>query len=77
MNEKEQIIIGIIEQLRPFLISDGGDVKFVKYEDNIVYIQLMGACSHCHMMDITLKDMIETSIIQEVPEVKKVVNISN
>lgn len=77
MDQKEQTIIGIIEELRPFLNSDGGDVEFVKYEDNIVYIKLTGACSHCHMIDVTLKDMIEASIKEEVPEVIKVVNIND
>ena len=57
--EEEKLIISIIDQLRPFLINDGGDVQFVKYEDDIVYLRLMGACSNCDIMDYTLKDGIE------------------
>ena len=53
--EEEKLIISIIDQLRPFLINDGGDVQFVKYEDDIVYLRLMGACSNCDIMDYTLK----------------------
>ena len=41
--EKEKII-DVIDKIRPFLINDGGDIEFVKYEDNIVYIKMMGAC---------------------------------
>ena len=73
--EQEQKIIDIIERLRPYLISDGGDIEFVKYEDNIVYVRLMGACAHCHMIDVTLKDGIEAAIQEEVPEVEEVVNL--
>jgi len=73
MNEK--IIKDIIEHLRPFLINDGGDIEFVKYEDNIVYVKMMGACSNCTMLDLTLKEGIEAAIKSEVPEVKEVINI--
>ena len=65
----------IIEKIRPFLISDGGNIEFIKYEDNIVYVSLLGACAGCAMIDITLKDGIEELIINEIPEVKEVVNI--
>ena len=65
----------IIEKIRPFLISDGGNIEFIKYEDNIVYVSLLGACAGCAMIDITLKDGIEELIINEIPEVKEVVNV--
>lgn len=73
--EQEKKIIEIIEKLRPYLINDGGDLEFVKYEDNIVYVRLLGACANCHMIDITLKDGIEAAIQEEVPEVEEVVNL--
>lgn len=75
MNEIEQKIISIIDRLRPFLISDGGNLEFIKFEDGIVYVRLLGACSHCHMMEFTLKDGIEQAIMSEIPEVKEVRNI--
>ena len=53
--EKREIIIDIIDHLRPFLINDGGDIEFVKYENNIVYIKMMGACSNCHMLRLNFK----------------------
>jgi len=76
--DKEDVklrIIAIIDKLRPFLINDGGNLEFVKYEDNIVYVRLMGACKDCPMMDVTLKDGIEEMIINEIPEVKEVRNV--
>lgn len=75
MKDKTSIIIDIIDHLRPFLINDGGNIEFIKYENNIVYIKMMGACSNCKMLDITLKDGIEAAIKSEVPEVKQVINI--
>lgn len=74
MNSEEKII-SIIDELRPFLINDGGNIEFIKYEDNIVYIKMMGACSNCEMLDLTLKDGIEAAIKEEVPEVLEVINI--
>lgn len=74
-NDIELRIKAIIDKVRPFLISDGGNLEFVKYEDNIVYVKLTGACQDCPMFDVTLKDGIEELIINEIPEVKEVKNI--
>ena len=68
-------IIAMIDRIRPYLVNDGGDIEFVKYEDNIVYVKLSGACKDCAMIDITLKDGIEEMIVNEIPEVKEVVNV--
>lgn len=75
MNNEEKIK-EIINKLRPFLINDGGDIEFVKYENNIVYIKFIGACVDCELIDITLKDGIESAIIAEIPDVKQVINIA-
>lgn len=75
MNNEEKIK-EIINKLKPYLISDGGDIEFVKYENNIVYIKMLGACAGCALIDYTLKDGIEIAIKEEVPEVKEVINIS-
>lgn len=68
-------IRAIIDKVRPFLLNDGGNLKFVKFEDGIVYVKLLGACEDCPMLDVTLKDGIEELIINEIPEVKEVRNI--
>lgn len=75
MNEIENKIKEIIDNLRPYLVSDGGNIEFVKYENNVVYIRLQGACANCDMLDITLKDGIESVIKDEIPEVIDVVNV--
>ena len=74
--KSEEKIKEIIDKFRPFLISDGGNIEFVKYEDNIVYIKMLGACAGCSLIDYTLKDGIFMAIKEEVPEVKEVVNLS-
>ncbi len=74
-NDIELRIKAIIDKVRPFLISDGGNLEFIKYEDNIVYVKLTGACQDCPMLDVTLKDGIEELIINEIPEVREVKNI--
>lgn len=75
MSIQEEKIREIIEKLKPYLINDGGNIEFIKYEDNIVYIKMLGACANCQMLDLTLKEGIESAIMEEVPEVQGVVNI--
>lgn len=72
----EEKIIEIINRLKPYLINDGGNIEFIKYEDNIVYIRMMGACANCSMLDVTLKEGIEAAIISEVKNVKGVINVA-
>lgn len=76
MTEEEKIL-EIIDKLRPFLVNDGGDIEFVKYENNIVYIKMLGACAGCSLMDYTLKDGIESALKEEVPSIIEVVNVSS
>lgn len=77
MSTIEEKIIEIIDSIRPFIINDGGNIEFCKYENNIVYIQMSGACADCNMLDLTLKDGIESAIMEELPEVKGVINLSS
>jgi Fe-S cluster biogenesis protein NfuA len=72
---KEFKIVEIINQLRPYLNSDGGDIEFVKYEDNYVYIKLYGACAACAFKDYTIEDNILEAIKEEVPEVEGIINV--
>lgn len=53
-------------------MNDGGNIEFIKIEDNIVYVKLQGACMGCPMREITLKESIEKTIIEKVPEIKEV-----
>ncbi len=74
--ETEKKIIEVIDKIRPFLISDGGNIEFIKFEDGIVYVNMMGHCSNCPMLDVTLKDSIEMALTSEIPEVIEVRNIN-
>ena len=76
MENLEARIIAVIDKLRPFLISDGGNIEFVKFEDGICYVKMLGHCQGCPMMEVTLKDGIELAIKEEVEEVIEVRNIS-
>lgn len=74
--EIEEKIKELIEKMRPFLINDGGDMEFIKYEDNKVYIKLSGACQECSLIDVTLKEGIEEMLITEIPEIEEVINLT-
>ena len=71
----EKKINSVIDNLRPYLLSDGGDIEFIKYEDGIVYVSMKGVCAECGMLDITLYEGIENVLKDEIPEIKGVVNI--
>ena len=68
----EDQIIEIIEKIRPFLINDGGDVKFVKFENGTAYVKMIGNCANCLYSDLTMSETIETILTSEIPEVIKV-----
>lgn len=76
MEETIKKIKNLLEDVRPFLNMDGGDIEFIKYEENFVYIKLTGACAMCGYQDITIKENIEEYLKEEVPEIKGVVNIN-
>ena len=76
MKKETEKIIEIINKLKPFLINDGGNIEFIKYEDGIVYIRMMGACANCQMLDLTLKEGIEAAIMSEVESVRGVINVA-
>ena len=71
----EEKIINEIENLKPYLQNDGGNIEFVKFEDGIVYVKLIGACAQCSLIDVTLKDGIEDILVNSIPEVKEVVKV--
>lgn len=65
----------MIEQIRPYLNMDGGDIEYIKYEDNYVYIKLYGACTDCLGQDNTINDGLLTMFQEEIPEIKGIINI--
>lgn len=69
-------IIEVINYVRPYLINEGGNIEFIKYENSIVYIKMLGACANCSLVDVTIKDSIEAILKEEIPEIKEVININ-
>ena len=65
----------VLDKLRPFLISDGGNIELVKVEDNVVYVKLTGACGCCPHRNETIKYGILESIQSECPEITDVINV--
>ena len=69
MKEKVQ---EVLDQLRPKLQADGGDVELVDVQDGIVQVRLQGACKGCPMSQLTLKMGIERLLKEQIPEVTEV-----
>ncbi|MEE0966218.1 MAG: NifU family protein [Bacilli bacterium] len=72
MEDIEVEIKKVINKLKPYLNRDGGDIDFVKFEDGIVYVHMLGACAGCTMLDETLKEGVEMILVEEVPGVLEV-----
>ena len=72
----EEQVKAALENVRPSLQADGGDVEFVSVDDNgVVSVKLTGACGHCPMSQMTLKMGIESYLKKEIPQVKSVVGV--
>ena len=65
-----------LDEVRPFLANDGGDVSVVTVEGTTVKVQFHGACVGCKVSNFTLKGGIETTIKKYVPEIENVVSIN-
>jgi Fe-S cluster biogenesis protein NfuA len=75
-NSIKERVIKALERVRPYLQSDGGDIKLIDItKDNIVKVKLQGACSGCPFSMQTLKAGVEQALIKEVPEIKSVVSV--
>ena len=67
-----------LDEIRPFLEADGGDINFIELTDNwVVKVKLIGACSSCNISMMTLKNGVEMAVKRAVPEVKEVIEISS
>jgi len=64
-----------LQQIRPALQADGGDIELVDVVDGVVKVRLTGACGGCPMSQMTLKMGVEKTLKQQVPEVKSVETI--
>jgi len=76
MSNHEELTVkvkNIIEQIRPYLQADGGDISFVELtEDKVVNVELQGACGSCPFSRMTLKNGVEEAVRKALPEIKSV-----
>lgn len=73
----EEKVQNALNQIRPYLKSDGGDVRILEItEDKTLRLELLGACGSCSMSAMTFRGGIEDTIRREVPEILKVIAIN-
>ncbi len=79
-NTREELttkVQNVLEQVRPYLQQDGGDINFVELtDDNIVNVELTGACGSCPYSTMTLKNGVEATLKKALPEIKEVVAVN-
>jgi len=67
-----------LQEIRPFLEADGGDINFIELtEDWVVKVEFTGACSSCSVSMMTLKNGVEVAVKNAVPQVKEVIEVSS
>ena len=75
--EMVQKVINVLDQVRPYLQADGGDINFVELTDDLVVnVELTGACGSCAFSTMTLKNGVEATLKKVLPEIKEVVAIN-
>ena len=72
---KEKVLLAL-DEIRPFLASDGGDISLESIKDEkIVYVKLHGACAGCSVNQMTLKNGVEMTIKKHAPQIKEVISV--
>ncbi|PNQ75095.1 hypothetical protein C1T31_02870 [Hanstruepera neustonica] len=68
-----------LDEIRPFLQSDGGDISLLSIEDDnkLVKVQLQGACVGCSVNQMTLKSGVEMTIKKYAPQIEQVINVES
>jgi len=75
-NELRENVEKALDEIRPFLENDGGNINLVEIEnDQVVKVQLIGACSSCSVNQMTLKSGVEMTIKKHAPQIQSVINI--
>ena len=77
MEDKKSRVEAALEKIRPYLVADGGNIELVEVtDDNVVKVQLTGACHGCPFSMQTLKAGVEMAVKKDVPEIVEVVDIN-
>lgn len=74
--ELEVIVEEALMEIRPFLQADGGDISLVSIDDDIVKVQLKGACIGCSVNQMTLKNGVEATIKKYAPQIREVIEVN-
>ena len=74
--ELQKNVENAIEEIRPFLLTDGGDISLISIENNIVTVKLEGACVGCSVNQMTLKNGVEATVKKHAPQIESVIDIS-
>ncbi|MGC6479373.1 MAG: NifU family protein [Flavobacteriaceae bacterium] len=74
-SEIKSKVLEALNEIRPFLASDGGDISLVSIENNIVKVQLHGACVGCSVNQMTLKSGVEMTVKKYVPSIEQVISV--
>ncbi len=76
--ELKQHVENALDEIRPFLRNDGGDIALLGIEnDEIVKVQLQGSCVGCSVNQMTLKSGVEMTIKKHAPQIKSVINVQS
>ena len=73
--ELQERVQAALEEVRPALQMDGGDVELVGVDSGIVRVRMLGACGGCPMATMTLVGFVEERLKTRVPEIRQVVNV--
>jgi len=65
-----------LEEIRPFLLADGGNISLVGIENNVVTVKLEGACVGCNVNQMTLKNGVEATVKKHAPQIESVIDVS-
>ncbi|MBE0652080.1 MAG: NifU family protein [Bacteroidales bacterium] len=75
-SELEKKVNNVIDQVRPYLQADGGDIQLMEVTDDyVVNVKLIGACGSCAFSTMTLKNGVEATLQKVLPQIKEVVAV--
>ena len=76
MEELKLNVEAALQEIRPYLQADGGDISLVEITENTVKVQLEGACLGCSVNQMTLKNGVEATIKKHAPQIKRIIEVN-
>ena len=76
MEELKISVENALQEIRPYLQADGGDISLVEITDDTVSVQLEGACLGCSVNQMTLKNGVEATIKKYAPQIKRIIEVN-